>query len=207
MTNRRGPARPFPWVPVLGGVAAILLITVVILTFDGGGDIPEQFGEPTISGSALPRFADDPASDPAIGLPIPSVQGADFEGNPVSITNDGRPKIIVFLAHWCSVCQAEVPVVQAWVDSGGPPEGVDIYSVPTSTAETRTNFPPSEWLEREGWTSPVLVDDTAYSVGDAFGLNAFPFFVFVRADGTVAGRLTGALPAEVLTEIADSLTS
>lgn len=208
MTNRPGPARPFPWLPVLGGVAVILLITVVILTFDGGGgDIPEQFGEPTISGSVLPRFNEDPTNDPAIGLAIPQVQGADFEGGPVSITDDGRPKIIIFLAHWCGHCQAEVPVVQDWVDAGLKPEGVDLYSVATSTAETRPNFPPSEWLEEEGWTAPVLVDDTAYSVGDAFGLNAFPYFVFVRADGTVAGRLTGELPAEALTQIAEGLTT
>lgn len=206
MTNRPGPARPFPWLPVLGGVAVIVLITVVLLTFEsGGGDTPNQFGDPTITGSALPRFNEEPANDPAIGLPIPGIQGADFEGDPVSITDDGRPKIIVFLAHWCSHCQAEVPVVQDWIDSGGKPAGVDVYSVATSTAETRTNYPPSEWLEREGWTSPVIVDDTAFSVGDVFGLNAFPYFVFVRADGTVAGRLTGELPAEAITQIAEGL--
>jgi hypothetical protein len=72
-------------------------------------------------------------------------------------------------------------------------------------AETRPNYPPSEWLESEGWTPPVLLDDTEYAVGDVFGLTAFPFWVFVNADGTVAGRLTGALPAEAITQLAESL--
>jgi len=207
MTNRSAAARPFPWLPVIGGVVVILLITIVILTFDSGGETPDQFGDPVIGGTALPRFDDDPANDPAIGMPIPTVQGADFAGNPVSITDDGRPKMLLFLAHWCSHCQAEVPVVQAWVDAGSKPDGVDLYAVATSTAETRPNFPPSEWLEDEGWTAPVIVDDTAYSVGDFFGLNAFPYFVFVRADGTVAGRLTGELPADLLTQIAEGLTT
>lgn len=206
MTNRT--ARPFPWLPVLGGVAAIALITVVVLTFDSGnGPAGKQFGEPTITGTALPRFTDNAAVDLAIGMPIPTIEGTDFDDEPISIANDGRPKIIIFLAHWCSVCQAEVPVVQDWVDAGFKPDGVDLYSVATSVAETRPNYPPSEWLAEEGWTAPVLLDDTAYSVGDVFGLNAFPFWVFVTADGTVAGRLTGGLPPEAITQIAESLLS
>jgi hypothetical protein len=52
----------------------------------------------------------------------------------------------------------------------------------------------------------VIADDTAFSAGDAFGLNAFPFWVFVDADGTVAGRLTGELPPEAITQLAESLT-
>jgi len=204
MTNRQ--SRPFPWLPLLGGITVIALITAVILTFDaGGGASGSAFGEPTISGSLLPRFNDDPAADPGVGLPVPEVRGADFDGNAVEVTNDGRPKMIVFLAHWCSHCQAEVPVVQAWIDAGGLPDGVDFYSVATSTAETRPNFPPQAWLAREGWTTPVIADDSSYSVGDAFGLNAFPYFVFVRADGTLAGRLTGELPPELLTQLAMTL--
>jgi len=206
MTNRpqaRG-ARPFPWLPVIGGLIAIGLITIVVLTLDRGGD-PGQFGQPVIAGTALPRFDDSPI-DPAVGLAAPTVEGADFEGDPVSITNDGRPKIIIFLAHWCSHCQAEVPVVQQWVNDGLKPDGVDLYSVATSTAETRPNFPPSRWLADAGWTAPVIADDTAFSAGDAFGLNAFPFWVFVDADGTVAGRLTGELPPEAITQLAESLT-
>ena len=204
MTNRTTAARPFPWLPIIGGLVAIVLITVVVLTFDSGGSGGVEFGEPTITGAALPRF-DDSATDPAAGMPAPTVEGADFAGESVSITSDGRPKIIIFLAHWCSVCQAEVPVVQDWLDAGLKPDGVDIYSVATSVAETRPNYPPSEWLASEGWTPPVLLDDTEYAVGDVFGLTAFPFWVFVNADGTVAGRLTGALPAEAITQIAGSL--
>jgi len=205
MTNRpqTGAARPFPWIPAIGGLMAIAVITVVVLTFGQSGTV-EQFGTPIVTGTELPRF-EDAAQDPAFGMVAPTIQGADFDGTPVTITDDGRPKIIIFLAHWCSHCQAEVPVVQQWVDAGLKPDGVDLYSVATGTAETRPNFPPSEWLANEGWTAPVIVDDLAYSVGDIFGLSAVPFWVFVDADGTIAGRLSGELPPDAITQIAESL--
>jgi hypothetical protein len=52
---------------------------------------------------------------------------------------------------------------------------------------------------------PVLVDDEARSVLNAFGLSAYPFTVVVDADGRVAGRATGALPIEGLIEFTESL--
>ncbi|OFW67104.1 MAG: hypothetical protein A2Z12_03450 [Actinobacteria bacterium RBG_16_68_21] len=196
--------RKFPVVPVIFGVVAVALVVTIILTFEsGGGSADGAFGNPTVTGAALPPLAE--GGDTAIGMQIPSVTGEDFQGNTVEITNDGRPKMIILLAHWCSHCQAEVPVVQAWLDAGLKPDGVDIYSVATGTTETRENFPPSAWLEREGWTVPVIVDDEAYSVGTAFGLSAFPFWVFVNADGTLAARTTGELPAETITQVATSL--
>jgi hypothetical protein len=33
-------------------------------------------------------------------MAMPEIQGEDFQGNTVSITNDGRPKAIILLAHW-----------------------------------------------------------------------------------------------------------
>ena len=123
----------------------------------------------------------------------PQVKGRDFYGNRVSIGNDGRAKAIVLLAHWCPHCQAEVPEVQGWINTNGMPEGVDLYSVSTSVDEGLSNYPPSEWLKREGWTLPVVVDDTASSTAEAFGMSGTPFWVFVNSDGTVAARAAGAI--------------
>ena len=124
----------------------------------------------------------------ANGETAPTVIGQDFDGNEVRIENDGRAKAIVLLAHWCAHCQNEVPAVQAWLDSGGGVEGVDMYSVATAMDSNRDNFPPSEWLDREGWTVPVIRDDSNNSVHTAYGSGGFPFWVFVNSDGTVAFR-------------------
>jgi thiol-disulfide isomerase/thioredoxin len=214
--SRRAPARkpqpkkqpekrglPVPW--IVGGVVAVALILAIVLSFGGGSSDPDvaQFGSPAVSGEALAEFQ---SPDPALGAPIPQATGADFDGTAVSISADGTPKAIVFLAHWCGHCQNEVPALQDWVDEGGLPDGVDLVAVATGTNETSPNYPPSEWLEREGFTPPVIVDDEAGSVANAFGLTGFPYWVFTDATGTVVLRLAGAQGVETIETVVTALT-
>ena len=92
--------------------------------------------------------------------------------------------------------------MQAWVDAGGVPENVDLYAVATAINAGQPNYPPEAWLEREGWTAPVLVD-TKDEVAEAFGLPGYPFWVFVNSDGTTALRVGGRIsPQELATILA-----
>jgi hypothetical protein len=200
-TPQTPPKRRFPIALVVGGVLAIALAAVIVVTMSKGkDDAPLEVGTPRITGEALARF-ESPETDTALGLPIPEVSGADFDGTPVSITRDGRAKMIVFMAHWCSVCQQEVPIIMDWLPGATIPEGVDLYSVSTGVDRSRPNYPPSEWLDGEGWTVPLIMDDAASSVAAAYGLSAYPYFVFVSADGTVVGRTTGGMPAETIASL------
>ena len=166
-----------------------------------GASAPVGGGEaPVIEGAALPALL-NPTNDAAVGMTIPTVTAPGG-----SIALDGRPKVLLFLAHWCPHCQAEVPVVQAWLDAGGLPEGVDLISVSTSIDPSRPNYPPEDWLAREGWTPPTIVDPTG-AVADAYGLAAFPFWVFVGDDGTVRSRMTGELSINDLESVIAGLTS
>ena len=151
--------------------------------------------EVAVAGSFLPQH-DPSAEDPAVGLPAPEVFSADFSGQPAAIENDGVPKMIVFLAHWCVHCQREVPAVQAWIDDNGVPAGVDFVSVATSISDIRPNYPPDTWLEREGWTPRVVVDDPSSTISSAFGLSAFPYYVLMDGSGTVVRRIAGGIPPE-----------
>ena len=163
-----------------------------------------EFGEVTVSGVPLPRF-DAAVTDASVGAPIPAVVGSDFEGTEVGIVDDGTAKVIVFLAHWCPHCQAEVPSVRDWLGGYDLPEGVAFYSVATGMDPSRPNYPSSQWLEGEMWPVPVIVDDDAFAAARAFGLNAYPFWVFVYGDGTLAARVAGGLPIEVLTNAVELL--
>lgn len=151
-------------------------------------------GAPVVEGTPLPPYT-GPENDPAIGMTIPTVTSPT-----ASITLDGTAKMLLFVAHWCPHCQAEVPVVQAWLDAGGLPDDVELISISTGIAPDRPNYPPEEWLAREGWTPPVITDSTG-SVAAAYGLSAYPFWVFVNADGTVVGRLSGELTPEQLDQL------
>jgi thiol-disulfide isomerase/thioredoxin len=156
-----------------------------------------------VTGSPLPRFQ-SPESDPAIGQPAPTVTGADFDGRAVTIEPDGRPKLLIFIAHWCPHCQREVPIIQRWLDGRGAPDGVDLVSVVTAINPQQPNYPPDQWLRRERWSVPVIVDPDD-RIAAAYGLNAFPYFVAIDAEGRVVRRLTGELPVETLEELVGQL--
>ncbi len=164
--------------------------------------VPGETAEVQIVGTPLPPFdVPDPASDPAAGLVAPAVIGSDFDGIQVSIDpTDGQAKAIVFLAHWCPHCQDEVPRVQEWLDAGGGVPGVDIISVSTAVQPDQDNYPPSAWLEAEGWSSPVIRDNDTYDVLVAYGSGGFPYWVFVDAQGTVVRRNSGELDIALLEE-------
>jgi thiol-disulfide isomerase/thioredoxin len=191
------------------GVVLLAAVGAIFLANGTGGgssvlpsDLPSASGPagagPVISGSPLPPFQ-SPTSDPAVGSTIPEVTATG-----ASISVDGTAKMLLFLAHWCPHCQSEVPVVQDWVDAGSLPADVELISVSTAIDPGRPNYPPETWLDREGWTAPVITDESG-AVADAYGLSAFPFWVFVNADGTVAGRLTGELTPEQLDTVVASL--
>jgi thiol-disulfide isomerase/thioredoxin len=199
-------ARKLPLVPIIGGLAAVVLIVTVFLTLGDTSEAAEEYGSPSVTGESLPLFQDG-ADDPAVGTPAPEVTGADFEGNQVRIAADGTDKMVVFVAHWCPYCQDEVPAVQAWLDENDLPEGVELYTVTTAISSARENYPPSAWLEREGWTPPVVVDDEDQSVAEAFGLNAFPFWVFIDDAGNVAGRLSGGIGGDAFGALAENLAT
>jgi thiol-disulfide isomerase/thioredoxin len=155
------------------------------------------------TGSALPAFVST-SGDPAVGQPIPQVEGTSFDGSPVSITANGRPQLLLFIAHWCPHCQREVPVVQAWLDAGRLPAGVALVSVATAIDPTLPNYPPDAWLAREHWTPPVLVDRDG-SIANRYGLTAFPYWIAVDATGRVEQRLTGELTPEQLDALVRSV--
>ena len=187
---------------IVGGAIGLAIVVAIAMSVGGSESTASaETGNPTVSGAPPPAFTET-ANDPAAGLPAPEVSSTDFNGNAVALAPGA--KAIVFLAHWCGVCQEEVPEVQAWLDAGNSPP-VPLYSVVTSTGPNRGNYPPSSWLESEGWTVPVLLDDTAGSVMVAFGGNAFPYWVFVDGDGNVAGRVAGGMDTDTIAAIMETL--
>jgi len=198
---KKQKTRRFPILLIAFGVIAAALIAAVLLSSDEPIGSGGEYGEPTISGSGLPAMEPGVSvveSDAANGLVAPAVTGEDFDGGTVAIEHDGTPKAILFLAHWCDHCRAEVPKVQAWLDSGGGVEGVEMISVTTYASSGRPNWPPSSWLEGEGWTQSNIRDDQDSSIMTAYGGNSVPYWVFLNGDGTVALRFAGSVDIQTL---------
>jgi thiol-disulfide isomerase/thioredoxin len=183
----------------------ILVVVAILLSPDQPAAAANEFGAVTITGEPLLPFAGNPLTDPSVGAPAPEVVGAGFDGTPISISNDGRPKVILFLAHSCPHCQREVPAIERYLAENDFPEGVDFVSVATASSPDLPNWPPSAWLAREGWSIPTLVDDEAFSALRAFGQGGFPFYVFVDRNGLVAYRLSGEQEPSTLAELMQSL--
>ena len=94
-------------IAVLIGIAAI--VAIGSSGDDSSADGLQQFGDVTVNGDELAPYAEG-ADDPAIGMVAPEVIGEGFTGNAVTTKTDS-PHMIVFLAHWCPHCQAEVPLL------------------------------------------------------------------------------------------------
>jgi thiol-disulfide isomerase/thioredoxin len=179
-TTTTAPATTAPEPPVTT-TSAVTTTTVDL----AAGEV----GSPILSGDRLPEVG--PSPDPAIGVASPVVAGEDYDGTEVTIGEGGSPQAVLFVAHWCGHCQQELPEVVAWLDATGGVDGVEFVLVTVGVDPNRDNFPPSAWLDREGWTGPVMRDDGANSTFYTFGGSSVPYWVFLESDGTVAARIPG----------------
>ncbi len=184
---------------IILGVVAAVVVAGLVAVFTVTGSEPDAV-QVTVTGEPIPVLAGNApvGQDIAFGWDAPLISGSDWKGNPVTIDpSDGRPKLIVFLAHWCSHCQAEVPEVQAWLNETGGSSAVDLYGVATSINRSRPNWPPGDWLEREGWTSPTIMDKNNRA-SIAYGLSAFPYWVALNSEGKVVFRIAAGIGIEGL---------
>lgn len=212
-TRRSGPGWVFP--AVVGAVVALGILVVVVArsSSDEGtsakgastsANAVEVAAEVTTGGTALPDYTAT-GKDPALGAPAPTLGSVDFQGRNVEVGGaTGSPYAVVFLAHWCPHCQAEVPRLVSLAKNGRI-EGVDVVGVATGTSRTNPNYPPSAWMARENWPFGVMVDDASFRAANQYGLTGYPYMVFVDANGKVVGRTSGEVEATDLQRIFASL--
>ena len=184
---------------IAGAVVLVLGLAIAIgVTLSSepvAAGLPE--GEISVVGDFLPQYAGENDDNVALGLAAPTFSAPDQNSEIFQLEKNGNSKALLFLAHWCPHCQREVPVVQRFIDSNGVPPGIDVIAVATSIDRGRDNYPPQEWLQREGW-SETQIYDLDREIGEAYGLNAFPYWVFLDKDLNVLARRTGNLPEDMV---------
>jgi cytochrome c biogenesis protein CcmG/thiol:disulfide interchange protein DsbE len=227
-TNTKNPQRPAnakqppppsrTWLWILIGVGAVVLLAGVAAVLSAGEDEEVTVGtvaengdssssaevQPvTVTGAPLIPFAGT-EGDPAIGVTAPVMDGFGFDGAPISIGPDGSQKMVVVLAHWCPHCNREVPVINAWKDAGGVPEGLEVVGISTAAAAEADNYPPSKWIDEMEWTWPVMADSEAQDAAIALGVSGYPTMVILDGDGTVLARASGEMGMEDLDAFVDA---
>jgi len=188
---------------IVGAVVALILLAAgvaVLATGSDESDAGDGTGAETrpveVVGEALPEY-DASVVDPALGLSAPVVTGEQFDGAAITIGGpaDG-PTLLVFLAHWCPHCNAEIPELLELEEAGDIPAELGVIGISTAVASDRPNYPPSEWIVEKGWEWPTMADDEQSSAFLDFGGSGFPFLVMLDADGTVLARQSGESTSE-----------
>jgi thiol-disulfide isomerase/thioredoxin len=161
-------------------------------TADAGAAVSVDTAAVTVTGEALPFF-ESVDGDEALGLTAPLLAGEDYDGNAVTMTADGRGRLVLFVVHWCPHCQAELPKVAEWLATGGLRDDVDLYVVSSAMNEERGNWPPSTWLRDADLGVPVIMDSESFDAAVAYGMSSFPYWVVVDPSGQVVFRISGEL--------------
>lgn len=159
-----------------------------------GGVAPAEYQKITVDGDALDPLGKD-ATDPAKGKVAPNISGYTFSGFPVSVkpATDGTPTMLVFLAHWCPHCNAEMPRLINWYEDGLVPDDLRVIGVGTSARKDQPNWPPSEWMQSFNWPFEVMADSETNEAGAAYGVDGYPFMVILDKDGKVVARHSGEM--------------
>lgn len=190
---------------VLIAILGLAVVAVVVAALTKNDPVEGQVQAVTIDGTALPQHADS-GDDAAVGETAPTLRGHTFTGEPITVGGPSdQPSIVVFVAHWCPHCQAEVPRLVEWRADGTIPEDVRLVAVATATDENQPNYPPQAWLEGEDWPDDVMADSAGDDAAEAYGLDAYPYFVALNADGTVAARGSGELDQQGIEDLVATL--
>ena len=164
------------------------------------GTAAAEYQPVTASNPALVPLGDG-TTDAAVGVEAPSLQGANFAGNAVSITpgEDGNPTMLVFLAHWCPHCNREVPRLVEWYEKGLVPKNLRVVGITTASRNDQAYWPPSEWITNLKWPFEVMADSETGQAAAAYGVDGFPFIAIMNGSGTVVKRNSGELELSELT--------
>lgn len=137
---------------------------------------------------------------PLIGLPAPAFALADLDGEPVSLAAlRGKPVVLNFWATYCPPCRVEHPILRAAAARyAGRVHFVGVIYQDTPEAIRAYEASRGAW----GYT---LVDPRGRTAL-AYGVFGVPETYFISADGTVTGKVVGAVsPSRLETALTELL--
>lgn len=190
-----GSSRLWIW---LGIGAAVVVLVVVALAFTGGSD--GDTGEPAPSGSVEIARDQGPTLSSGEAIPEWSAPALDGSGTMEWSTFVGEPTVLSIWAPWCPHCQAELPRLAAGVDAH---PGVQLVTITTAVEQGTQGS--QDYLDSQGLSFPVAVDDAEGTLLNGLGVASFPTTYYVDAQGDVVDVTTGEIPADQLEQLLSAL--
>jgi cytochrome c biogenesis protein CcmG, thiol:disulfide interchange protein DsbE len=171
--------------PASGGgsrAAGLAVTSIVVLVTLILGAVLLEAQRP---GDGLPR-------DP-IGAEAPRFELPTLDGDGLALGDlRGGPVVLAFWASWCTTCKADVPKLQQVSDAWGP-QGVTVVGVVIEDA-----LPAAQAAAASAQLRYPSVFDADGTTRDAFGVLGTPETFLLDAEGRVAARWIGPLPAHEL---------
>lgn len=143
-------------------------------------------------------------------LPAPEFTLVDQYGETHSLS-DYRGKIVFlnFWATWCPPCRAEMPYIQELYEEYSQDENSDVVilavAFPNLGKETDIEGI-REFLEENGYTYPVLMDEGA-TLQLPYYITAYPTTFLINTDGNVLGYIPGAMTKEIMEDVIEQARS
>ena len=116
----------------------------------------------------------------------------------------GKVVFLNFWATWCPPCKMEMPDIQKiyekYEKQGEKSEVVVLSVVAPNTQDERDVEGIKAFLEENGYTYPVLMDDGGYTFG-AYRISSLPTTFMIDKEGNVFGYVQGGLTQEAMESI------
>ena len=116
----------------------------------------------------------------------------------------GKVVFLNFWATWCPPCKMEMPDIQKiyekYEKQGEKSEVVVLSVVAPNTQDEKDVEGIKAFLEENGYTYPVLMDDGGYTFG-AYRISSLPTTFMIDKEGNVFGYVQGGLAQEAMESI------
>ena len=186
----------------MGKKSTVILAVALVVILAAAGFLYTRLA-PGVQNSQLanePSQSEDSASSSSSSQqanPAPSFPMEDSQGNTVQLSDflGDKPVFLNFWASTCSPCKQEMPDIQALYEQYGDQIHFVLVNVGAAMNDTREKA--ESYLKEEGFTFPVYYD-VDYQAITAYGINSFPFSIFIDAQGNLVTYGQGKLSAELL---------
>ncbi len=139
-------------------------------------------------------------------IDAPAFSAENLNGDMVSL-NSQRGKVVLLnlWATWCPPCRAEMPSMETLYNKLKD-ENFTILAIATPTPPRETREKIVNFIETNGYTFPVLIDDSQ-EISYQYGSGSIPTSWIIDAEGKIVARFVGGMEwaSDLMLEIFEEL--